>query len=691
MTRVFPTAGDQYIWHASNQIAVNKSLGFTSRVRAARFAPVRMSLLFLSLISALWCHASDIVMVRLTATPSTEQNELAAAADFYGLNLKFVTMNAKASDLPLRQVVGQSNAIAVVIEARALTVVNQQALFQALQRKSGPSVPLLILGTTPDTDVNQLKTWSGGAVIGGKELQSPSKLQYVFGHVAEITQQLSDVAIPVAGKRAFYLSLNKTNRAQQLLGLKEDNGEVAPLFVETDLHQQSVFLAAKMFPSSNDNVVDAFAEIAPVMMFVKHCAGERGWHALHHYANLTIDDPWLREPYGLLSYSGLLSEMERHNFHTTIAFIPWNYDRSQPQVVSLFRSHPDKFSICIHGNDHDHKEFTDLRSKPLPLQVAALRQSLARMENFRRLTGITYDKVFVFPHSIGLEEILEQLRADHFLATVNARNVPMDRPKPNSPSFALRPATLAYANFPSILRYSMNMPMPAGFLEINQFLDNPLFFYGHQDSFASGPDAFDATADAVNRLDPEMRWRSAGEIVRHLYLVRKRDDADYDVLSFSSDLQLENPSDRNLTFRVTRQENKGQLIAAVNVDGSRYPFSLHDGYLDVSVPIPAGQMRSVQVEYEGDINLAAVDTSKHSFRVYCLRMASDFRDIVLSQWSLGRRLTVLYYKYELSPAQAVLCVLVVIVFSVGALRWFVVIIRRKTPVRVNSVATTHHS
>ena len=85
-----------------------------------------------------------------------------------------------------------------------------------------------------------------------------------------------------------------------------------------------------------ENTETAFAEVAPEMIFAKYGAGERGWHALHHDANLTIDDPWLREPYGHLDYNKLLTEMERHNFHTTIAFIPWNYDRSEQQVVALF-------------------------------------------------------------------------------------------------------------------------------------------------------------------------------------------------------------------------------------------------------------------------------------------------------------------------------------------------------------------
>ena len=142
--------------------------------------------------------------------------------------------------------------------------------------------------------------------------------------------------------------------------------------------------------------------------------------------------------------------MEKHNFHTTIAFIPWNYDRSEAHTVALFRSHPERFSICVHGDNHDHKEFDDFGSKPLSLQIAAIKQSLARMDKFQTLTGIPYDNVFVFPHNIGSESILEQLKTYNFTATVNSSNVPMDRARPSSPLFALRPVTLSFGDFPSI-------------------------------------------------------------------------------------------------------------------------------------------------------------------------------------------------------------------------------------------------
>ena len=414
------------------------------------------------------------------------------------------------------------------------------------------------------------------------------------------------------------------------------------------------------------------------MIFAKYCAGDRGWHALQHDANLTIDDPWLREPYGHLDYKDLLTEMERHNFHTTIAFIPWNYDRSEQSVVALFRSHPERFSICVHGDNHDHKEFDDYESKSLSLQIAALRQSLARMEKFQALTGIPYDKVFVFPHNIGSERILEQLKTYNFDATVNSLSVPMDRTRPSSSSlFTLRPVTLSFGDFPSIARYGAAMPDPTTFIAINEFLDNPIFFYGHQDLFANGISAFDRVADDVNRIEPDTRWRSLGDMAKHLYLVRLRDDTNYDVLTFSSNLDLDNTSARNSVFYIQKPESDSSAIASVSVEGRPVPFELNGGSLRLSVPIPAGESREVLIRYKNDLDLASVSIAKSSSRVYALRMISDFRDITLSKSRIGRAVTDYYYKDKTSPVVVILCGCAAALFGLYGMFFLISIIKRK--------------
>ena len=416
-------------------------------------------------------------------------------------------------------------------------------------------------------------------------------------------------------------------------------------------------------------MVSAFAEIAPAIMFVRYSAGERGWHALHHYANLTIDDPWLREPYGNLNYKDLLVAMERHNFHSTIAFIPWNYDRSEPEVASLIREHPDKFSISIHGDDHAHKEFTDYRSKPLAQQDEAMKQSLARMELFQKLTGIPYDKVMVFPHSIAPENTLAALKTYNYLATVNSLNVPMDRMSPSVLPAVLRPVTVSYADFPSIRRYPPEVAAQDGFLAMNAFLDNSVFFYCHEDFFANGMNAFNVVADQVNQLEPDTRWRGLGEIARHLYLVKLSDDRGYDVLAFSSNFLLENTAGTESLFHVSKEEPGQPAITSVSVDGRSSPYQLHDGRLDFNILVPAGQARSVVIDYKNNLALASIGTSKNSVRVYLLRTASDFRDITISRLAPGRALIAFYNEHETKPMQVLVGGSGLIVFFICA-GWF---------------------
>jgi hypothetical protein len=473
--------------------------------------------------------------------------------------------------------------------------------------------------------------------------------------------------------------LGEKSSAQRLMSVWHDQ-QVSPVFIESTVEQLQIFVVCDLSPDDSltgEGVVNAFLRVAPAMMFIKYCAGERGWHAPHHYANFTIDDPWLRQPYGYVDYKGLLQEMERHDFHTTIAFIPWNYDRSEPGVVGLFRNHPERFSIAIHGDNHDHKEFTDYRRKPLAVQIADLKQSLARMEKFRTLTGIPYDKVMVFPHSIAPEGTLGALKTYNYLATVNSTNVPEDSARPTGLSFALRPVTLSFAGFPSISRYSVAAPIPKYLIAINEFLGNPLLFYGHSEDLARGVAAFDSTADKVNQLEPDTQWRGLGHIVRHLYVVKLRDDSIYDVLAFSSNICLENFSVRDSIFYVRKQEIGGETIDSVSVDGQNLEYQLQGDSLNFRVPVPKGNSRCIAIQYQNDLVLGSIGTSNDSVVVYLVRTASDFRDNYLSKTALGLAFIRFYNKHEVTPAQVLACAFALMLVCLYAgYRWRVFVTRR---------------
>jgi hypothetical protein len=637
-------------------------------------------ILFLVFASSLLCHSADMVLIRSAGEMTSEQHELEIARQFYGLDLRVVTAGEPADQILAS--IRRRGTVAVAIDANALADLNQKALLRALHRAGANNVPLLMLGITPETDPVLLRGWSGGLVTGVQPLSTAGRLRYLVGSLTGVTDQLTGLEIPAPGDDAFYFSGTNSSPARAVISL-HNGTQFAPVFLEVEVNHQRIFLLCKKRPPQSEaerdseNTETAFAEVAPAMIFAKYCAGDRGWHALHHDANLTIDDPWLREPYGHLDYKELLTEMESHNFHTTIAFIPWNYDRSEASVVALFRSHPERFSISVHGDNHDHKEFDDYESKSLSLQIAALRQSLARMDKFQTLTGIPYDKVFVFPHNIGSERILGQLKIYNFDATVNSLSVPMDRTRPAAALFTLRPVTLSFGDFPSVARYGATMPNPTSFIAINEFLGNPIFFYGHHDLFASGIGAFDRVADDVNRIEPDTHWRSLGDMAKHLYLVRLKDDANYDVLAFSSRLDLDNTSARNSVFYIQKPEPDSSPIASVSVEGRPVPFELNGGSLRLSVAIPAGQSRSVLIRYKNDLDLASVSISKSSPRVYALRMISDFRDITLSKYRVGRAVTDYYYKDNMSPVIVILCACAIVLLGLCGLYLLVLIMKRK--------------
>jgi hypothetical protein len=417
--------------------------------------------------------------------------------------------------------------------------------------------------------------------------------------------------------------------------------------------------------------VTVFPSIAPILVFVRYASGEYAWHSVGHYANLTIDDPWLVEPYGNLNYGDLLKEMERFNFHTTIAFIPWNFDRSRPDVVSLFRDHPDRYSISIHGDNHDHQEFGDYGKVSLSDQAAALRQAVARMEAFHSLTGLSYDCVMVWPHEIiAPAPTLAILKKYNFLGNVNTEPVPLGSDSPSELLFKLRSANLRFSNFPTIRRTFITPGAMESRIAVDAFLDNPILLWRDQDFFLSGINAFDDSAALVNHVQPDSIWTSLGNIMRHLYLVRLREDGNYEVMAFSSQIILENHEGHSVKFFLQKDESFSPPIQSLTDDGESYPYRRAGDSLLLDVTVPARQSRNIVITYANDLDVSRVDLSKSSLRINLLRRISDFRDLELSRNPVGAAAIRFYYSNLFSdkaPIEKVLGVLVSLFLVVTAL------------------------
>lgn len=207
------------------------------------------------------------------------------------------------------------------------------------------------------------------------------------------------------------------------------------------------------------------------------------------HACIIIDDPLLRENYGFLNYRVLLNMMDKHNFFTTIAFIPVNYSRTDKKIAALFQERADRFSICVHGCDHTGGEFANTDFNHLDSKV---RLATARMVEHEKQTGIPFDRVMVFPQGQFSNIAMDVLRKHKYLAALNTDPIPVDQ--------ALS------SDFPFFLRYKPE--------DVIDSVCGPIFIVLHHDYFKSGYGQLTDFVDALNAKGKNIKWSSVGGVIR---------------------------------------------------------------------------------------------------------------------------------------------------------------------------------
>jgi hypothetical protein len=303
--------------------------------------------------------------------------------------------------------------------------------------------------------------------------------------------------------------------------------------------------------------------------------------------------------------------MRAHKFHTTIAFIPKNYNRADSVIARLFLTQPKYLSLVQHGNNSDGYEFYKYAveiddphpARPIDDQRVDIVEGMARMMELRRRTGVSYAPVMVFPAGAFTEPALVWLKANNFNATVNDDPVPLDRRPVERFDFGMYPAIMDYGSFASVDRWAVGVEgLDEGtrqWLLFDVFAGKPALLFSHADEvFQYGTDGFNASADALNALPVPLEWRSLGYIVRHLMLQKRADDGSIDVMWFGNHLTLDNPSAEAQVYHLRKEEALNVPIVSVTVNGTSVPFRVEGGWLLMDLEVPAGATAEVRVTYE---------------------------------------------------------------------------------------------
>lgn len=454
-------------------------------------------------------EASDLNLVKLT--------------DFLGVRSQSDTL-ANDGDNPWEAVLqhSQGDDCAVCVGASTLRkCFGRSALAQRLEVDGlGSSVQLFVYGFDPqDGDSELVHALSNGAFDAVRPLDERADQYCVSGKYRPFCQEFSGLSFgPVARENdlVFDVALKQERIADYirigdrpfLVGIQ--SGAVQVTLAGT---REILDIDAPVAPGVRP--LDWFARLVPALMFLRHVFGDRCWQAARKLACLIVDDPLLHDRHGFLEFDTLLAAMEQENFATNLAFIPWNYRRSHPRVAELFRKHPRRLSLSIHGCDHTKGEFGDTAAAPL---LSKARASRARMAKHRELTGVPCDNVMVFPQGIFSTTALRAMKQAGFLAAVNSTPFPVDDPPEKlRVRDLLSPAVTRHSSLPLFIR---RYPRHVAEFALDLFLGKPALMVEHHDYFRDGYRQLEAFAAQINHLSDTIYWCGLEEIARNSFVWR---------------------------------------------------------------------------------------------------------------------------------------------------------------------------
>ncbi len=288
-------------------------------------------------------------------------------------------------------------------------------------------------------------------------------------------------------------------------------------------------------------VNEYFSRLLPQAMALRHISGEECWRPKPEpHACVIVDDPLLRPTYGFLNFEHLLGLMQRHNFHTTIAFIPHNFRRSSPRIIRMFEENPNRLSLCFHGNDHTSAELaaTDPVSLNTIVQIAE-----KRMIRHGEITGLDCDRVMVFPQGKFSVEAMSLLRFNNFDCAVNTVPHPMNEPARLTLGELAQPAVVRYGQFPLFLRKGSVRTEKAD-IAFNLFFGRPILIVEHHDVFQH-PERLIEAVSRINESAPETRWANVGRAVRSSILQRHSQDGVTRIRAYTREVQISNSRDHS--------------------------------------------------------------------------------------------------------------------------------------------------
>jgi len=396
--------------------------------------------------------------------------------------------------------------------------------------------------------------------------------------------------------------------------------KVVPIFLSTS--RAIIDLDAEL-TSQNFDVRNHFFSAVPPVLYIKWAFAETCWNAPETNACLVIDDPVLKPRHGFVNFEELLSLMKRHKFSTNIAFIPWNWRRSAPEVVRLFKENPDNYSISVHGCDHTRAEFGGSDRRRLYWKT---REALDRMSRHESITGICHDRVMVFPQGIFSEAAMSALKHSGLIAAVNSDVISSDpRPRSVTISELWDIAVMGYSDFPLFTRrYPLEGIANFAF---DILLGKPAIALIHHDYCSDHCAGLIDFIKGLNALKCSLTWNRLGEVVRRSCRQREVSPDVVELEMYGTELRIENRSGRRKRYLIRRRESEPSGIKELHVGSEEMVWNFHNGRIDFEIELDPGEDRIIAIRFhELDGNGQCEETASYRAKAMLRRYLCELRD-----------------------------------------------------------------
>jgi len=406
-------------------------------------------------------------------------------------------------------------------------------------------------------------------------------------------------------------------------------GEEKAAFLKINCNGLPVFVSSERLididaelTTFNFDIRDHFFSAVPFVSYIRWAFPQSSWHAPEASACLVIDDPLLKPTHGFVDFQEFLSLMKRHNFSTNIAFIPWNWRRSAPETVRLFRENPDYFSLSVHGCDHTRAEFGSPGQQRLYWKA---RQALERMDRHEAITGISHDPVMVFPQGVFSEAAMSALKRTSLIASVNNDIISAD-PHP-------RAITISDVWDIAVMRYTFPLftrRYPWEGIEnfaFDALLGKPAIAVIHHDYCSDHCARLVNFVHQVNALQCAPTWRNLGDVVRRSCRQRLDSTGAVEVEMYGTELRIENPSDQPKRFLIRRRECEPSTIQRICTDDQEIAWRQIDGCINFEIDLNPSEGRVIKIKFHDFVGKERnEDNLSYRFKTMLRRYLCEMRD-----------------------------------------------------------------